>query len=104
MATKTGGLNGSPQTASNSETSLEARWGDIILDAGHTAIPNLLIELYTELGITNQEMMFIIHIFNYRWTKKNPFPAIATIARKMGVDDRTIQRYIKRLKTLTYQT
>jgi len=87
-----------------SESSLEARWGDIILDAGHTSIPNLLLELYSELGISNHEMMFIIHIFNYRWSKKNPHPAVSTIAKKMNVSHRNAQRYIQRLKTLTYQT
>src|SRR5438105_840077 len=93
-----------PTPPVTSETSLEARWGDIILDAGHTSIPNLLLELYSELGISNHEMMFIIHIFNYRWSKKNPFPAVNTIAKKMNVSHRNTQRYIQRLKTLTYQT
>src|SRR5438128_9269852 len=104
MATKKGTYTQAqplhPTSPAVSETSLEARWGDIILDAGHTSIPNLLLELYTELGISVQEMMFIIHIFNYRWTKKNPHPAIATIARKMGVTDRSIQNYVKHLKSL----
>lgn len=108
MATKPRDLNGShpsaPAQAPLAETSLEARWGDIILDAGHTAIPNLLLELYTELGISNHEMMFIIHIFNYRWSKKNPYPALQTIATKMGATRRNVRRYVSRLKTMTYQT
>src|SRR5436309_999042 len=104
MATKTGGLNGSPQTAPNAETSLVARWGDIILDAGHTAVPNLLLELYSELGISNDQMMLIIHIFNYRWTKKNPHPALSTIAAKMNINRRNCRRHISKLKSLTYQT
>ncbi len=67
MATKKDELSTSqqikPATIAASETSLEARWGDIILDAGHTSIPNLLLELYSELGISNDQMMLIIHIF-----------------------------------------
>jgi hypothetical protein len=72
---------------------LAAKFGDPILDGGHTAIPNLLLEHYTTLGITLQQMLFIIHIIQFKWDPRDPYPGMQTIARRMGMSVRQMQRY-----------
>jgi hypothetical protein len=81
---------------------LVVKFGYDILQEGHTAVPNLLLDLYTELGLTIQEMLFVIHLMQFQWSKRNPYPALTTIAEKMGVKRRMIGNYVKSLKSKAY--
>jgi hypothetical protein len=81
---------------------LVVKFGCDILQAGHTAVPNLLLDLYTQLGLTTQEMLFVIHLMQFQWSKRNPYPALTTIAEKMGVKRRMIGNYVKSLKRKAY--
>jgi len=69
---------------------ISVRFGDQILQAGFTSVPNLVLNHYAELGITPAEMMFIIHMWQFRWTERDPYPSLTTIADKMDVTDRCI--------------
>src|SRR3712207_4905542 len=62
---------------------LSVRFGDDLLQEGFTAIPNLVLNYYRELDIVLQEMMFIIHIWQYWWSEKDPYPSLAVIAERM---------------------
>ena len=77
---------------------LVVKFGYDILQDGHTAVPNLFLDLYAELGLTPLEMMFIIHLMQFQWSKKNPYPARTTIASKMGIKARQISKYVQSLK------
>ncbi len=46
-------------------TTLEVKFGDALLEHGFTSIPNLVLESYAALGITSNEMLFIIHVWKY---------------------------------------
>src|SRR5579863_8878926 len=90
-------------TAHNTKTTLKdqskehyriaVKFGNPILDAGHTAIPNLMLRHYAQLKITPQEMLFIIHLLELKWDRRDPFPSIDTVAKRMGLSVRQIQRY-----------
>src|SRR5690242_12539367 len=86
----------------NRRHTLALRFGDALLQAGHTAIPNLVLDRYAELGISPAEMMFIIHIWRYWWTERNPYPALATVAGRMGVSRRQMTNYTQSLKRKGY--
>jgi hypothetical protein len=73
-------------------------FGDQILQAGFTSVPNLVLNHYAELGITPAEMMFIIHMWQFRWTERDPYPSLTTIADKMDVSWRQAHRYAKSLE------
>ena len=62
---------------------ITVRFGDAILQAGFTAVPNLVLDHYASLGITPGEMIFIIHVWQYWWTEQDPYPSLKTIAGKM---------------------
>src|SRR5215217_4628909 len=77
---------------------ITVRFGNEILQAGFTAVPNLVLDHYGTLGITSAEMMFIIHIWQYWWTEKNPYPSLQAIADRMATSRRQVRRYTESLK------
>ncbi len=81
---------------------IAVRFGDDILQAGFTAIPNLVLNRYSALGITPGEMMFIIHVWQYWWTEKDPYPSLKTISSKMSVSRRQVSNYTQSLKSKGY--
>jgi hypothetical protein len=77
---------------------ISVRFGDQVLQAGFTSVPNLVLNHYAELGITPAEMMFTIHMWQFRWTERDPYPSLTTIADKMDVSWRQAHRYAKSLE------
>src|SRR5215211_2238749 len=94
--------NKGSESPTNTEYRISVRFGDAILEAGHTSVPNLVLNHYAELGISPAEMMFIIHIWQYWWTEKQPYPSLSTIAEKMRVSLRQAKRYAASLKEAGY--
>jgi len=78
------------------------RWGIPILDnLDHVTIYHFLLDHYADLGVTPLEMMFIIHLsqFRYESSKGKAAPALGTIARLMGYkDEQPVRRLKKSLK------
>src|SRR4051794_32133875 len=79
---------------------ISIRFGDAVLDAGHTSVPNLVLDNYVELGLSAAQMMFAIHVWQHWWTERNPHPSLERIAQKMGVTRRQARNYAQRLKEL----
>ncbi len=77
---------------------IAVRFGDEILQAGFTAIPNLVLDHYADLGITPGEMLFTIHVWQYWWSEKNPYPSLQGVADKMNASRRQVRRYAEGLK------
>lgn len=67
-----------------------------------TMISNVLIENPKHLGVTPLQFQLIITIMKYRYNNHIPFPSSGTIAREMGVSERTIKRESKRLQLKGY--
>ncbi len=77
---------------------IAVRFGDEILQAGFTAIPNLVLDHYADLGITPGEMLFTTHVWQYWWSEKNPYPSLQGVADKMNASRRQVRRYAEGLK------
>lgn len=85
------------------DKSISDRWGKDLTAAGWTAVPNVLFEYSQELGLKTLDMVIILHLAGYWWRKGNdPFPSKATLARKIGVEPRTVQRAIADLEAKGY--
>jgi hypothetical protein len=84
--------------SSDSGYKIAVRFGDQVLQAGFTSVPNLVLNHYAELGITPAEMLFTIHMWQFRWTERDPYPSLTTIADKMDVSWRQAHRYAKSLE------
>lgn len=85
-------------TFSHRSARLDVRFGQDIMAAGFTSIPNRLIQNFTRLGITHSEMMFVVVVWYSWWHKDEPYPTLATIAHRLGVSWRQTHRYAKSLE------
>ena len=78
---------------------IRARFG-IIADAGYQPLPNLLLLHQKDLGLSSQDLNVLAHIMMHRHnTAVLPFPHTQTIAKRMNVEPRTVQRIVRGLVT-----
>ncbi len=82
----------------NSGERIAVRFGDPILQDGHTAVPNLVLNSYSQLGISPAEMLFVIHVWQFWWTERHPYPSLNTIATRMHITRRQARNYVQSLK------
>jgi hypothetical protein len=43
-------------------------------------------------------MLFIVHLWQFTWTDRNPFPSLATVGGRMGVTRRQVRNYVHSLR------
>lgn len=78
-------------------------WGSNTTHYGWTAIPNSLLMLQSELKISPTDFCILINVLMHQWPTdghSSSFPAIDTIARRVGVSRRTVQRGVLKLEEL----
>lgn len=74
-------------------------WGQNILSLGWTTIPNLLLRSQSKLGLSNSELVLVIHLISFiHQPFSRVYPSIELLAKRMDQDRRTIQRTVKRLE------
>lgn len=78
--------------------SFSNRWSKHLKKYGHTQISGIFLNFYSLLNLSNEEVMFLIHCFSYKWTDNHPYPSFNTIAVKMGNKRNTIQGYARSLE------
>jgi hypothetical protein len=75
---------------------IRQKWGDAVGRGGLTgylALPEALIRGQKRLGLSSTEMMVLINILMHWWkAERMPFPGNSAIAKRMGIDTRTVQR------------
>lgn len=88
-----------------SESQIDSRlrvaevWGGAVsADSGFVAIPMSLLRLQSKLGITPTDFGVLVNLLAHRWKAGDVvFPRTSTIAKRMGVTTRTVQRSTQRL-------
>lgn len=78
---------------------IEVRFGDAVLEAGHTAIPNLVLNHYAALNVSPGELVFVLICLQHKWTVRDPYPSLGTVAARMGVSRRQARNYAHGLRT-----
>ncbi len=86
---------------------IEAKWGRDVAERGFAQIPNylLLINMFVadEHRVTPIETLILIHLVASWWKKDEmPFPSMSTLADRIGISERQVQRAIKALEEKTY--
>ncbi len=77
----------------------EKKWTKPLMDAGWSALPNIIIEKQAALGLDPLDMNIILHLVQYWWLPDNlPHPSVGTIAEAIGVTTRTVQKRIKAME------
>lgn len=85
--------------SSRSTKEIEKKWSKPLIDAGWTAIPNVLFERQAAIGLQPLDINIILHLAGYWWKAGNrPYPSKETLAVSIGVTPRTIQRHIAALE------
>jgi len=79
-------------------------WGDAISNkSGFVAIPMALLRLQSQLEISPTDFGVLTNLLAHRWRSGDVvFPRTTTIAKRMGVTSRTVQRSTQRLVRLGY--
>ncbi len=77
----------------------EDKYGSAVMKHGYTMLPNLLLQAQGKLGISHAEFNVLVQLTAHWWeADKDPHPAKDTIARRMGVSSRQVQRYLTQLE------
>jgi len=85
----------SPAEAKKGMLENEKKWTKPVMQAGWTLLPSVLIERQQAIGIDPVDMNILLHLANRWWTAgTKPHPSVASIAKSIGRDRRTVQRRI----------
>ena len=93
------------RTASGSEAEtldspLRAKWGTA-LEAGFVAFPSVLLTHFKTLDVTPTEFLVVLNLVAHWWeADRKPFPRVGTIARRLNVQPRTVQRALNKLRSI----
>ena len=84
----------SPLDSPPAESAAQKRWGDA-LNAGFVVLPVVLLRHQKDLRLSDGELVVLLNVVASWWySGKLPFPSTQTIATRMGVTPRTVQRHL----------
>lgn len=97
-----------PSSAADSSSSpamsrtYAARWRHAdLLESGYLVVPSIFLRHYSQLkpySLTHGEVLFILHLMEFKWDSADPFPSYDTLARRMGISTKMARRYGKALE------
>ena len=74
------------------DRSFAARYGRVVLRRGVAAVPRAIFTYQAELGISPQQMWFIVYILSFQWSTELPYPSLRKMAQNTGYSERQIHR------------
>jgi hypothetical protein len=76
------------------------KWGEAA-SAGFQLVPDLLLQNQAKLELTPTDIIVLLNVLMHWWyLEQRPFPRSTTIAARMDVQPRTVQRCLARLDEL----
>lgn len=81
-------------------TTVKEKWKGAVTEwSGFVAIPLTLLRLQSSYGLTPTELLVLINLLAHWWEPDRAvYPRTTTIAKRMGVDTRTVQRATQKLE------
>lgn len=77
----------------DSVKALDAKWGGPVLAGGYAVVPSVILKAQARLHIDAMQLAVLIHLIDYWHRPDNmPWPKKATLAERLGVSEKTIQR------------
>lgn len=87
------------QIRPKAELESEKKWGKAVMDLGYSTIPSLIFRAQARLGLSPVQLALLLHLVDYWWKRAQmPFPSKATLAERMNLSPRQIQRYLTDLE------
>ena len=81
----------------------EEKWSKVMMDAGWTAFPSVILERQADLNLDPTDVNIIFHLASFWWNSTNvPFPSKARLAACLRVDVSTIRRHIAKMEGMGY--
>lgn len=91
-----------PIGAGNKRAS-EKKWGPLAMKAGFSILPAILFRGQARLGLSNQQLVLLLHLADHWWDAGNvPWPKKETLADRMGLSEKQIQRLAAQLEKAGY--
>ena len=80
------------------------RWSEPLLIAGFVPVARTFLRHYARLvpGLTPAEAMFVIHLIDFKRDRNPPYPSYKRLAGYMGVGDKMVRIYARRLQEKGY--
>jgi predicted transcriptional regulator len=80
---------------------VKEKWqGAVTEGSGFVAVPMALLRLQSQYGLSPTELLVLINLLGHWWEPDRPvFPRSTTIAKRMGIDPRSVQRATKKLES-----
>ncbi|MFD2260669.1 helix-turn-helix domain-containing protein [Chelativorans composti] len=68
---------------------------------GVQAVPDILLKQQGAMGLSATDLVVLLNILMYWWyVEQKPYPRPTTIAKRMDVNVRTVQRSLQRMEEL----
>lgn len=74
------------------------RWTARLAAARWTPVSDYFLKNYHRMKITHTEAMVLIHLISFKWDLSAPFPALGTIAKRMGITPTSVRTHLRRLE------
>jgi hypothetical protein len=87
--------SGKPDTRKASEK----KFGKPVMGVGFCITPSLLMKAQARIGLNPVQFNIVLQLLDQWWeAERRPWPAKATLAERMGMSDRQIQRHIAEME------
>lgn len=81
------------------ERESEKKWSPAVMELGYSPIPSLIFKAQARLGLSAVQLALLLHLVDFWWKHAQmPFPNKATLAARMNLSPRQIQRYLTELE------
>lgn len=81
-----------------------AKYGEASV-AGFQAVPDLLLKHQHDLGLSAIDLVILLNVLMHWWYPgQKPFPRSSTIATRMGITTRTVQRSLQHMEDINILT
>lgn len=77
----------------------EKKFGKPVMDVGYCITPSLLMKAQARIGLNPVQFNIVMHLFDQWWSaERRPWPSKRTLAERMGMSERQIQRHIAEME------
>ena len=75
------------------------KWGQKVMDLGFCLVPSLLLRAQRRLNLSPTQLAVLLQLCDFWWDKdRKPFPSKETLAQRLSLSERQVQRYIADLE------
>jgi hypothetical protein len=81
----------------------EQKWGADVMARGFCILPSMLFRAQHRLGLNLGQLALVVQIAEFWWeASKNPYPKKETLAARLGISPKQVQRIAKQLEDRGY--